>query len=206
MSPMPARSSPPVQALVSFLLIASVLSAQEAKLVEKEGKVVVTKAGRRAMLAEVGVGLATRDKLGTGTSSRAVLKMSPRWFARVDEETDVEITPGAFNAKDKDALKIALGGAFIFSREEEGELKVQTPSATGGLRGTQLVVRVFPRGKTLMQVLEGEVDLANEFGRVLLRPGEAGEAEIGRAPRKTAVIETRNLLQWALYYPAVLPV
>ena len=190
--------------IATFSLFAIEVLGQEAKVIEKEGRVVVTKAGAKAVPAELGVGLASRDKLGTGTSSRAVLQMTGKWFARVDEETDVEITPGAFAAKDKDALKVALGGAFIYSREEEGELKVQTPSATGGLRGTQLVVRVLPGGKTLMKVLEGEVDLGNEQGRVLLKAGETGEAERGRAPRKTAVIETRNLLQWALYYPAVL--
>lgn len=171
---------------------------------EKEGRVVVTKTGARPVPATVGLGLAARDKLGTGEASRAVLKMSERWLVRIDEETDVEITPGAFGAKDKDALKLAFGGAFVFSREEEGELKVQTPSATGGLRGTQLFVRVFPDGRTFMQVLEGEVDLGNEQGQVLLRAGEAGEAQVGRAPRKTAVISANNLLQWALYYPAVL--
>ena len=37
-----------------------------------------------------------------------------------------------------------------------------------------------------------------------MRSGEQGEAEIGRAPRKTAVLEAVNILQWALYYPAVL--
>ncbi len=165
---------------------------------------IITKTGRKPVPAVVNAALLARDRLATGESSRAVLQMTEKWFARVDEETDVTITPGAFGAKDKDSLKISLGGAFIYSREEEGELKVQTPSATGGLRGTQLVVRVLPGWKTLMKVLEGEVDLANEHGRVLLKAGDSGEAEKGRAPRKTAVIETRNLLQWALYYPAVL--
>jgi len=188
------------------LALASALRAQEAKVVEKEGKVVITKAGSKPASAEVGMGLAARDKLGTGESSRAVLQMSEKWFARVDEETDVEIMPGALAAKDKNALKVALGGAFIFSREEEGEVKVQTPSATGGLRGTQLMVRVFPDGRTFMQVVEGEVDLANDLGSVKLKAGEAGEAVTGQAPRKTAVIEAHNLLQWALYYPAVLTV
>ena len=173
-------------------------------MVEKEGKVVVAKQGAKPAPATIGVGLIARDRMGTGDLSRAVLKLSERWLARVDEQTDVEITPGAFGAKDKDALKVALGGVFVYSREEEGELKLQTPTATGGLRGTQLMVRVLPGGKTLMQVLEGEVDLSNEFGRVLLKSGEAGEAERGKAPRKTAVIDARNLLQWALYYPAVL--
>src|SRR5689334_3242278 len=91
--------------------LASIASAQEAKLVEREGKVVLTKVGAKPMAAEVGASLAARDRLGTGESSRAVLKMSEKWFARVDEQTDVEITPGAFAARDKDALKVALGGA-----------------------------------------------------------------------------------------------
>ncbi len=190
--------------LWALLQIAARVCAQEAKVVEKEGRVIITKAGAKPAPAEVNTVLLARDRLGTGESSRAVLRMSDKWFARVDEETDVTITPGAFAAKDKDAMKIALGGAFIYSREEEGELKVQTPTATGGLRGTQLVVRVLPGGRTLMKVLEGELDLSNAQGRVLLKAGEAGEADHGRAPRKTAVIETRNLLQWALYYPAVL--
>ncbi len=196
--------SPSIRWLFIALACTAVSHAQEAQVVEKEGRVVVTKAGARPVPAQIGVALTARDKLGTGESSRAVLKMSAKWFARVDEETDVEIMPAAFGAKDKEALKIALGGAFIYSREEEGELKVQTPTATGGLRGTQLVVRVSAHGKTFMQVLEGEVDLANDLGRVLLKAGEAGEAERGQAPRKTASIETRNLLQWTLYYPAVL--
>ena len=189
---------------MALVLLSRLSAAQEARVVEKEGRVVITKLGAKAAPAVVGMGLAARDRLGTGESSRAVLQMSEKWFARVDEETDVEIMPAALNAKDQDALKVALGGAFIYSRESEGELKVQTPTATGGLRGTQLMVRVLPDGKTLMQVLEGEVDLGNDLGNVLLKAGEAGEAEPGKAPRKTAVIEAHNLLQWALYYPAVI--
>ncbi len=193
-----------LRALLTGLALVPTLRGQEAKVVEKEGRVVITKAGTKPVPAEVGVNLAARDRLGTGEASRAVLKMSEKWFARVDEETDVEITPSLFTAKDKEALKVSLGGAFIYSREPEGELKVQTPTATGGLRGTQLFVRVLPDGKTFMQVLEGEVDLSNDAGTLKLKSGEAGEAEVGHAPQRTAVIETRNLLQWALYYPAVL--
>lgn len=195
-------------ATISWLMIVLVmplfLRGQGAKVVEQEGRVVITKVGTKPIPAQVGMGLIARDKLGTGESSRAVLQMSGKWFARVDEETDIEIMPGALNAKDKESLMLALGGAFIYSREEEGELKVMTPYATGGLRGTQLLVRVGSDGKTHMQVLEGEVDLTNDYGHLLLKSGEAGEAGQGQAPRRTAVIEARNLLQWALYYPAVL--
>src|SRR5262245_22431447 len=134
-------SYPAIRVSLVALALVVTLRAQEAKVVEKEGRVVITKAGAKPVPAEVGASLAARDRLGTGETSRAVLKMSEKWFARVDEETDVEITPSLFTAKDKEALKVSLGGAFIFSREAEGELRVQTPTATGGLRGTQLYVR-----------------------------------------------------------------
>ena len=48
------------------------------------------------------------------------------------------------------------------------------------------------------------MELSNARGSVLLHSGEQGEAEIGRAPRKTAMIAATNVLQWCLYYPAVL--
>src|SRR4051812_46637118 len=118
--------------LCFLLALTSGLHAQVAKVIEKEGKVVVSKAGTKPAPAEVGVTLITKDRLGTGESSRAVLQMSERWMARVDEETDIEITPGALGTTDKDTLQVMLGGAFVFSREEEGELKITTPSATGG--------------------------------------------------------------------------
>jgi hypothetical protein len=66
------------------------------------------------------------------------------------------------------------------------------------------VIRVLLDGSTFFQLIEGEFDFANPHGSVALTAGEAGEATPNTAPRKTAVIETRNLLQWALYYPAVL--
>ena len=78
------------------------------------------------------------------------------------------------------------------------------PAANAALRGTQLFAQVLPGGRSLIQVLEGTVELHNAAGRLLLAAGEAGEAAPGQAPRRTAVIEATNILQWALYYPAVL--
>ena len=100
--------------------------------------------------------------------------------------------------------KLIEGGLYISSRERSPSIEIDTPSVNGFFRGTQVVVRVTPTGKAIFSVLEGEVELVNSVGRVTLRSGEQGEAEIGKAPHKTAVIVTTNLLQWALYYPGVL--
>lgn len=197
-------------AAVGWLLIpvalAPVSVGQSARVEAVGGKVIVTRTGGRELPAVPGLALVVRDALGTDMGARATLRLNESWFARIGENTDVVINAAMLGAKSREQLRIQLGSAFLYSREEEGMFKeVVTPSATGGMRGTQALVRVARDGKTFLQVIEGEVNLTNTHGSVVLRAGEAGEAEIGQAPRRTAVIETRNLVQWALYYPAVLP-
>ena len=179
-------------------------SCNAAVLIKKENAVEVIKSGGAPVVATEGLVLVVQDKLGTGEESRAVLKMTAGWNARIDEQTLVEITPGGIAALDREMMTLGKGQVFFYSREAKGEWRIQTPAGTGTGRGTQLVVRVLPDGSTFFQLIEGEFDFANPHGSVALNPGEAGEATPTSAPRKTAVIETRNLLQWALYYPAVL--
>ena len=65
-------------------------------------------------------------------------------------------------------------------------------------------MRVAADGKMTVAMFEGEMELRNAQGRVLLKSGEMGEAEIGRKPRMTSKIDAVNIIQWCLYYPGVL--
>lgn len=147
--------------------------------------------------------LAVGDRIRTRQRSRATVALTGLYTVRIDQFTTIEITPGLVDAE-KPKLDLLGGAAFIFSREKSGEMDVRMPAANAALRGTQLFVRVQPDGKSSIQVLEGSVELDNPQGRLTLAAGEAGEAAPGQAPRRTAVIEATNILQWALYYPAVL--
>ena len=167
-----------------------------AELLERENEVAARAQGKTWQAAAVGLKLVARDKVRTGPKSRAVLAITDRTLVRLDERTIAEVGSSSY--------KLDEGGLYFLSRERAPEIEITTPAATGFLHGTQLVVRVTPAGKTLISVLEGRVDLSNALGRVTLLPGEQGEAEIGKRPKKTAVIVTMNLLQWALYYPAVI--
>ena len=53
-------------------------------------------------------------------------------------------------------------------------------------------------------LLEGKVALNNAQGELVLQSGEQGSVAPGQAPRKTAVLDAINIIQWSLYYPAVL--
>jgi tetratricopeptide (TPR) repeat protein len=189
--------------LASALLHQGLL-AQAARILEVENTVQFADGAKSAWSpAAKDQPLALGDRIRTRQRSRATVALTGLFTLRLNQFTTVEITPGLVNSR-KPKLDFSGGAAFIFSREPGGEMDVKVPGANAALRGTQLFVRVDPDGKSFVQVLEGGVDLDSPMGRLRLGSGEAGEAAPGMAPRRTAVIEASNLLQWALYYPAVI--
>ncbi len=196
-----------VKTLVT-LIAATVLTgwsrSQDASIIEIEN-IVQTAAGSKGEWAKAAEQqqLAVGDRIRTRHRSRATVGLTGLYTVRIDQFTTLEITPGLVDAK-KPQLNLMGGAAFIFSREQSGEMDIRMPAANAALRGTQLFAQVLPDGRSTVQVLEGSVELRNSAGRLSLESGEAGEVSPGRAPRRTAVIAASNILQWALYYPAVL--
>jgi tetratricopeptide (TPR) repeat protein/outer membrane receptor protein involved in Fe transport len=189
--------------VVVLLALSSTLHSQNATILETENIVHASIGGKGWAAASADQSLAVGDRIRTRQRSRATLRLTDLYTMRLEQFTTVEIAPGLFE-QGKPRLNVGAGAAFIFSREKSGEIDIKTPAANGAMRGTQLFVQVAADGSSRFQVLEGQVELANGQGKLLLEAGEAGEAAPGRAPQRTAVIEANNLLQWALYYPAVL--
>ncbi|NNM28103.1 MAG: tetratricopeptide repeat protein, partial [Akkermansiaceae bacterium] len=179
-------------------------AAQDAEVLAVENIVQVARTGGAAWSpASVGQALAIRDRVRTRQRSRATVRLSDLYSMRLDQFTTIEITPAITGAQ-KPRLDVMRGVTFIFSRAEEGEIDIRTPTANAALRGTQLVVEVGDAGRTMVTVLEGVVDLSNEKGQLALKAGESGEVAPGQAPRRAAALEAKTILQWTLYYPAVL--
>lgn len=199
-------ASPRLLLTVSLAAVLGVLEsapARQATVVEIENDVQTTPAGQAAWSpAKRGQSLGIGERIRTRHRSRATVHLSEKFGLRMNQFTTIEIVPDLVNSE-RPRLDLKAGASFLFSREEDGEMDLTTPTANAALRGTQLWIEVT-NGRTAMQVLEGEVELSNPHGRLLLAAGEAGEAVPGQPPRRTAVIEARNLLQWALYYPAVI--
>src|SRR6266853_651498 len=173
-------------------------------LVEKEGKVEVARKGSAAWSpAEINGKLQLGDRLRTGSRSRATLRWSELSTVRVSELTSMEIQPPA-KATDKPQLDLRSGAAYLFSREKPTEIQFRTPVASGAIRGTEFNLEVAEDGRTILSLLDGEVDLSNEQGAAKLSSGEQGTVQTGSAPKKTALIDAVNVIQWALYYPAVI--
>jgi tetratricopeptide (TPR) repeat protein len=119
-------------------------------------------------------------------------------FKAVDEpgqETTVDLIQGRIWAQVKRAL-YAVTAAVGPKRT----LKMSTPTATIGIRGTDWDVEVGENGKTTVTVLSGQVDMSNDFGSVAIGSNEQAIAEAGKAPVKRLLSNARDRVQWVTAY------
>ena len=174
-----------------------------AELLSKENSVDTARPSAAWRPATVGQKLIWHERLRTGEDSRAAARMSDLSILRVDELTETEILPPE-TASAKPTVDLKQGTGYFFSREKSREINVKTPAANGAIRGTEFVVTVAANGHSSFTMLDGEVEVSNAQGSVLVRSGERADADPGSKPTKTAVIMTVNLVQWCLYYPGVL--
>ena len=144
------------------------------------------------------------DSLSTGPDSSATLGLGDKALYRVDELTDLVLSPAGAGTGNRFQVELREGGFYLLNREKTGEQKFKTPTASGAILGTEVAVRVTRNGRTTVALLEGRVDLSNEFGSISLAPGEQGDVQPGQAPTKTALLDAVAPVQWALYYPGVL--
>ena len=175
-----------------------------AVIVSLEGAAEVLRLGVKEWeAAGTGTTLAVGDQMRTGQRSRATLRLSNLSVLRVGELMEYEIEPPR-TAAGKPTLSLKTGSAYFFSRDKPQEVRLRTPTVSGAIRGTEFNVTVLPGGFTTVTMIDGEVELSNTFGTNFVYAGEQGEVRPGFAPGKTAVLNAVNVIQWALYYPAVL--
>jgi cytochrome c-type biogenesis protein CcmH/NrfG len=170
-------------------------------VVELEGTVEVSRAGSPLWdPAHTNQVLLAGDRFRTGPRSRAVLRPNPLTPTRIDESTLIEV-PGPEKPL---ILRILKGALYMFHREKPGLFPIGTPSTSALVRGTEFVLQVDEDGTTKLTMLDGTVEMTNEFGSMTLTNGQTAVVEPGKAPTITAAIEAVNAIQWNLYYPAVL--
>ena len=168
-----------------------------------EGTVEIAKSGRTEWTtASTNLDLSFGDSLRTGPRSRATVRLSDLSVLRVNERTVLEIRPQA--AGSGSLLNLSSGSTYFFNRTKPGSLQFHTPLISGAIRGTEFNLESVPGGRTTVALLDGEVALDNQYGQLVLQSGQEGIVEPNQAPKKTAVLNAINIIQWSLYYPAVL--
>lgn len=187
-----------------FVLEGYAQSGTEGKLVSIENLVQVSRSNATTWVkGQPDTTLYHRDRVRTGSRSRATVQLSDLSMLRMQELTVLTLAAPSPEFR-KSQLNLEIGSTYFFSREKPGELKFQTPLVSGAIRGTEFHLQVAENGQTLVTLLDGFVQLTNSHGAVDLVGGEQGIVDPGQPPRKTAVIEAVNVIQWCLYYPAII--
>ncbi len=197
----------PLAVLLLFISVVFPLWGQDARVLAVENIAETAKGGGSAWTkASTDQSLAVGDRFRTRQRSRATLRLADLYTMRLEQFTTIQLTKAMVSGQ-KPRLDLSAGAVFIFSRTQNGdsgEIDITTDAVNGASKGTQIYAQVDADGKSKFQVLEGRMVMQNPQGRLVLEAGEAGEAMPGQAPKRTAAIIATNLLQWALYYPAVL--
>ena len=175
-------------------------------LLTVEGSVELSSAGTTTwQAAHANHFLSSGDRIRTGERSRATLRLSNLSVIRINELTTLEIRPPGDEAA-KPAFNLRSGSGYLFNRERPANVRFRTPTVAGAIRGTEFHLKVAEDGRTELALLEGAVDLQNAQGSLSLTNREQAVVEPGKAPVKTAMLNAQNIIQWSLYYPAVLDV
>ncbi len=135
-----------------------------------------------------------------GLSRAAVFLREQQTTIRLDQHTVMtlpEAKPGSSTF-----LEIVKGIANFFSRTPMS-FKVKTPFLNAGIEGTEFSIKVKFETTEII-VMEGRVLVENTKGSVRLRNNEKAIATANMQPKKTLIVNSRDTVQWALYYPPII--
>lgn len=146
---------------------------------------------------QIGASFKSNDALQTGINSRAAVLFIDGILVRLNETTILEIS--APN------LAMKSGTAYFFSRQPRQFPVIETPTVSAAIRGTEFVVEA-DSDRSVISVLDGEVECSNAYGAVTAGSGEQAITEKGQAPVKAILVRPLDAVQWALYYPPILDI
>src|SRR5262245_63824380 len=142
------------------------------------------------------------DRLRTGPGSRAAILYSDQTLQRINEKSEVEVLPpGSGNPG---VLRVISGTHYFTTRTPKEFSRIETPSVTAAIRGTEFVVDVAEGGTTTITMLEGVVDASNPQGSLQVVAGEQAFVEPGKAPVKKIAVRPRDAVARPFYCPAVI--
>ena len=180
------------------------LGTKETVLLMASGTVEVAPPGSTSFAAaHANQVLRVGDQVRTGKNSRATIRLSNLSVIRVYELTTMAIKPPT-KAEQNAAIEVKSGATYFFNRDKPNETRFETPSSSGAIRGTEFTLTVDENGRTELALLDGQVGITNDHGSIQLASGERAVIEKDQAPQKSPLLNAINVIQWTLYYPAIL--
>ncbi|KQV44491.1 MULTISPECIES: FecR domain-containing protein [unclassified Rhizobium] len=184
---------------LALLCLASTATAEPLpRNLPAAGSVIARKAGEEVRFVDVSnwryvdlqQDLLTGDVLRTNANGQLAVLFADRTQVRLGRNTSLLVKS---MRRDGDT-DLELQSGTIWARAERGGqgLTVDTPAAAAAIRGTDWTLTVGADGKTSLIVLEGKVELKNDFGSVEVSQGEGAVASIGKAPTKIIIAKPKE--------------
>jgi len=140
------------------------------------------------------------DRIRVEANSRAGIVLSNDAVLRLDQNTTLVFTE--IEHEKTFILRLLEGAANFFSHRPRS-LKILTPFVNGVVEGTEFYVRVDD-DRTRIDLFAGRILAENPHGSLTLVPGQGVVAADGSAPQRQILVQPRDSVQWALYYPPIL--
>lgn len=173
-----------------------------AKLVSLQGKLFFDANSQgQWQLAQLNDNLCEGGRIRVDVYSRAILLLPSGIILRLHEGTVLSLN--AISPKKPPLLDMLKGFVHFISRTPQ-RLNITTPIANAGPEGTEFALRVEENNAALW-VYEGAVKFFNVHGSVSLKPGQGAQTLVGQAPKAQINITPHDAVNWALYYPPLLP-
>lgn len=140
------------------------------------------------------------DYLRVGRSSRAGLILHNDSLLRLAEHSNLHFSAPA--EEGSFILNLLNGVSHIISRFRR-PYQIKTTYINANIEGTEFTIESHP-DRARVTVLEGQLVARNEYGEVRVTDGQQAESLPNEAPRSGVVVNPRDAVQWALYYPPVI--
>jgi tetratricopeptide (TPR) repeat protein len=144
----------------------------------------------------------TGDRIRTGRHTRLFLRTPHLGVIQIPPLSTIEIAAPPRETKSI-WFRLLNGMIYFFHRGSPTDVEVHTRGASAAIRGTEFVAEARDDGGLVIRVVDGAVELSNNQGTVLLQGGDEGVAAMGQRPSRTPSLYAINVIQWCLYYPAI---
>ncbi len=190
----------PLVACATCLSIPGALADPQGRAATAAGQVIETRGGETVRFVtapawdplEVRQDLLAGDHLRTNETGALAILFADRTQVRVGRRSDLVVKSVSAGSEGSAELTLNTGAVWARAERGGGPVKVQTPSVTTAIRGTDWSLAVDADGRSTLIVLEGVVEMANAQGSLTLTAGQAATAAIGQAPVRIIIAKPND--------------
>ncbi len=145
--------------------------------------------------------LISGDSLKTGNYGKLDILFIDGTQIKVHNKTILTIKSVKKPPVENTVLNLESGEIWSRAKSVPEGLRIDTPSVTLSIRGTDWDIAVDEKGTSYLTVIRGVIEMHNDQGSISVEAGEQAIAEIGKPPVKMFLVKPGDRVQWIISYP-----